>query len=52
MTSKLVLREVQNILSAYLYDHPSTYPGYRNIKRPLDLFMRTYFNSHKYIGST
>lgn len=60
MTSKIINREITNILANYLYNRPfkslnETEPvemPYKNINRPLDLFLRTYFNTHKYLGST
>jgi hypothetical protein len=64
MKSKIVNREITNIIGAYLYNHhpppttanapspPPTTSTFRNINRPLDAFMRSYFNTHKYLGGS
>jgi hypothetical protein len=70
MKSKLLNKEITNIIAAYLYNHTptplpktdteatsapnpvSSHPGYKNITRPLDAFLRSYFNTHKYLGGT
>ena len=59
MAHKLVNREILNIVGSYLYNKPLlTSEGRpqnnttRHIHRPLDLFMRSYFNSRKYLGGS
>lgn len=62
MKSKIVNREITNIIANYLYNHPlpaqsTQYPPahlstFRNINRPLDAYLRSYFSAHKYLGST
>ena len=65
MSSKLVTKEVTNIMANYLYNRPfktlenhsaddaaGNIQQYKNINRPLDLYLRTYFTSHKYLGGT
>lgn len=62
MKSKIITKEVTNILSNYLYNRPLlTSTGdeappirtnYKTINRPLDMHLRTYFNTHKYLGGS
>lgn len=63
MASKLINREITNIIANYLYNRPfkslnpteptDTAPSaYKSINRPLDLFLRTYFTNHKYLGGS
>ena len=64
MISKLVVKETTSILANYLYNCPfrtvtedsHTEPqppsSYRNINRPLDLYLRTYFTQRKYLGGS
>jgi hypothetical protein len=66
MKSKIVNKEITNILASYLYNHnqatsqhsqaptaASQQPrAFRNINRPLDSYLRSYFSAHKYLGST
>lgn len=59
MKSKIVNKEITNILAAYLYNHQTSTTAsspvtssYKNINRPLDSFLRSYFSGHKYLGGT
>ena len=65
MQSKLVTKEITNIIANYLYGRPfrgrdgievtsnkEDLGRMRNVTRPLDLYMRSYFNSHKYLGGS
>lgn len=70
MKSKLLNKEITNIIAAYLYNykatplvnaeteasnlssHISSQHGFKNIIRPLDAFLRSYFNTHKYLGGS
>ena len=64
MNTKLVNKEIVNILANYLYNRPfrtvsdphsppqPTETPYRSINRPLDLYLRTYFTQRKYLGGS
>jgi hypothetical protein len=62
MKSKIITKEVTNILSHYLYNRPlsgspedeatSVRTSYKTINRPLDMYLRSYFNTHKYLGGS
>lgn len=60
MTSKIINREITSIISNYLYNHPlasqthtdTPSSSFRQITRPLDSYLRSYFSARKYLGST
>ena len=61
INSQLINKEIVNVIANYMYNRPfrnvsgeSEKPdlGYRNINRPLDLYLRMYFNQRKYLGGS
>ena len=58
---QLINKEIINIIANYMYNRPfktaggesgKSEMGFRNINRPLDLYLRTYFNQRKYLGGS